>query len=363
MDNQKLYDIKNDFLKEWPLSRIQNMTLEEYTNLEKTSFCYWLEAITSHVGSIWGGSAYKFGIYKRRDTSTTITVDNRITDGEYAWFHKYGTTRDEAFQTVKQIIIKIINNSLENKFEEIDSIDLGDAYKWKIAFLYGDFNLINIFKNESLFEAALSLGYKRNDKSYSILNRFILSKKNKGQEFFEFTQELWQKTSLANPKKYWIYAPGENANKWEEFYNEGIMGLGWDELGDLDNYSSKKDIKIRLQELEGVESSKQNDTAANYEFHKVIKEGDVIIVKKGINQLLGYGIVISDYYYDEIKTSYQKCRKVEWKLNGNWKLEFNLPLKTLTDITKLTTEDPMFSKYYEKLLSIMENNTVSKYNY
>jgi 5-methylcytosine-specific restriction endonuclease McrBC GTP-binding regulatory subunit McrB len=363
MNNTELYDIKNNFLKEWPLSRIQNMTLQEYTNLEKTSFCYWLEAITTDVGSIWGGSAYKFGIYKRRDTSTTITVDNRITDGEYAWFQKYGTTREEAFQTVKHIIIKIINNSIENKFEEIDSIDLGGAYKWKIAFLYGDFNLINIFKNESLFEAALSLGYKGNDKSYSILNRFILSKKDKGQEFFEFTQELWQKTSLANPKKYWIYAPGENANKWEEFYNEGIIGLGWDELGDLDNYESKKDIKNRLQELEGEENSKQNDTAANYEFHKVIKEGDVIIVKKGINQLLGYGIVISDYYYDEIKTSYQKCRKVEWKLKGNWKLDFNLPLKTLTDITKLTTEDPMFSKYYEKLLSIMENNTVSKYNY
>ncbi|NBW28688.1 MAG: endonuclease, partial [Flavobacteriaceae bacterium] len=126
MMNEILYKLKESFLKEWPLSRIENMTLEEYTNLEKTSFCYWLEAITSHVGSIWGGSAYKFGIYKRRDTSTTITVDNRITDGEYAWFHKYGTTRDEAFQTVKQIIIKIINNTLENKFEEIDSIDLGD---------------------------------------------------------------------------------------------------------------------------------------------------------------------------------------------------------------------------------------------
>ena len=83
------------------------MTLEEYTNLEKTSFCYWLEAITSNVGSIWGGSAYKFGIYKRRDISTTITVDNRITDGEYAWFQKYGTTRDEAFQTVKKIIISL----------------------------------------------------------------------------------------------------------------------------------------------------------------------------------------------------------------------------------------------------------------
>lgn len=360
MNNSELYDIKNNFLKEWPIERLEAMTLEEYTNLDKTSFCYWIEAITANVGSIWGGSAYKFGIYKRRDLSTIITVDNRITDGEYAWFQKYGTTRDEAFQTVKQIIIKIIDNAKKNTFEEIDSIDLGDAYKWKIAFLYGDFNLSNIFKNESLFEAALSLGYKGNDKSYSALNRYIFSKKNENQDFFEFTTQLWQKTSLANPKKYWIYAPGENASKWDEFYQEGIMGLGWDNLGDLDNFASKKDIKKRLQELEGVESTKQNDTAANYEFHKVIKEGDVVIVKKGKNQLLGHGIVVSNYYYDEDKTTYQKCRKMDWKLTGNWKVDFNLPLKTLTDITKYTTEDPNFNKYHERLIAVMEGSKSHK---
>lgn len=360
MNNTELYDIKNNFLKEWPIERLETMMLEEYTNLDKTSFCYWIEAITTDVGSIWGGSAYKFGIYKRRDLSTTITVDNRITDGEYAWFQKYGATRDEAFQTVKQIIIKIIDNAKKNTFEEIDSIDLGDAYKWKIAFLYGDFNLSNIFKNESLYEAALSLGYKGNDKSYSALNRYIFSKKNENQEFFEFTTELWQKTSLANPKKYWIYAPGENASKWDEFYQEGIMGLGWDNLGDLDNFASKKDIKKKLQELEGVESTKQNDTAANYEFHKVIKEGDVVIVKKGKNQLLGYGIVDSNYYYDEDKTTYQKCRKMDWKLIGNWKVDFNLPLKTLTDITKYATEDPNFNKYHERLIAVMEGSKSHK---
>jgi hypothetical protein len=34
-------------------------------------------------------------------------------------------------------------------------------------------------------------------------------------------------------KKYWIYALGENAVMWNEFYLKGIMGLGWDNLGDL----------------------------------------------------------------------------------------------------------------------------------
>lgn len=358
--NESLYQLKEDFLAEWPLSRIQEMSLDEYTNLDKTSFCYWLEAKTNDLGSIWGGSAYKFGIYKRRDISTTITVDNRITDGEYAWFQKYGTTKEEAFQTVKDIILSIIKNIQNNTFEKIDPIDLGDAYKWKIAFLYGNFNVVNIFKNESLLEAAISIGYKESNKNYAALNHFILSKKEAKQDYFEFTAELWQKTSLANPKKYWIYAPGENASKWEEFHHEGIMGLGWDDLGDLDNFASKKDIKKRLQELEGVESTKQNDTTANYEFHKVIKEGDVIIVKKGINQLLGYGFVVSDYYYDEEKTTYQKCRKVDWKLKGNWKVEFNLPLKTLTDITKYTTEDPNFNKYHERLIAIMEGSNSQK---
>lgn len=360
--NEKLYQLKESFLKEFPLSRIQNMSLGEYTNLDKTSFCYWLEAKTHDLGSIWGGSSYKFGVYKRRDISTTITVDNRITDGEYAWFQKYGSTKETAFQKIRSILITIIENAQNDTLENIDDIDLGDAYKWKIAFLYGNFNVVNIFKNESLLEAAQSLGYKGDIKNYATLNRYIISKKALKQDYFEYTAELWKKTTLANSKKYWIYAPGENANKWDEFYNEGIMGLGWDKLGDLDNYATKKDIKKRLQELEDVDSSKQNDTAANYEFHKVINEGDVVIVKKGIGELLGYGVVTSDYFFDENRDSYQKCRKVDWKLKGSWKIDINLPLKTLTDITKYPTEDTNYTKYYQRLLAIMEGtNNIKNY--
>jgi 5-methylcytosine-specific restriction protein B len=30
-----------------------------------------------------------------------------------------------------------------------------------------------------------------------------------------------------NAVTYWIYSPGNNAEKWEDFYNEGIMAIGW----------------------------------------------------------------------------------------------------------------------------------------
>ena len=242
--NETLYQLKETFLQEWSLTRIQNMTLEEYTNLDKTSFCYWLEAKTHDLGSIWGGSSYKFGIYKRRDISTTITVDNRITDGEYAWFQKYGTTKEAAFQTVKNTIISIIQNAQNNTLENIDAIDLGDAYKWKIAFLYGNFNVVNIFKNESLLEAAQSLGYNEASKNYSDLNRFIFSNKPSEQDYFDFTAELWKKTSLANSFSEII----ENFKSYLEFsetkirdftFNEKKKGKNWIWISDDKNIIGK----------------------------------------------------------------------------------------------------------------------------
>ena len=55
---------------------------------------------------------------------------------------------------------------------------------------------------------------------------------------------------------------------WDEFYNTGIMGLGWDRIGDLNNYKSKDEIITRLQEIEETEGSKKNDATANFEFQE-----------------------------------------------------------------------------------------------
>jgi len=43
--------------------------------------------------------------------------------------------------------------------------------------------------------------------------------------------------------RYWIFTPGEQARLWDEFRVEGIMGIGWDGIGNLSEYSSKNDIK------------------------------------------------------------------------------------------------------------------------
>ena len=47
--------------------------------------------------------------------------------------------------------------------------------------------------------------------------------------------------------RYWLYAPGKKARKWEYFYARGIMGLAWGgELGDLRAYASRSDMERQL---------------------------------------------------------------------------------------------------------------------
>lgn len=156
-------------------------------------------------------------------------------------------------------------------------------------------------------------------------------------------------------KSYWLYAPGEQAYLWDEFYKSGIMGIGWDEIGDLRHYKSLKEIKEALNNVYGGNRSKRNDAPANYDFLYSIKIGDVVIVKKGRKELLGYGVVESDYIYDETRSEFKNSRKVSWKKRGSWKANHSLVLKTLTDITKYKSGQPEYNTYYERLLGIMDS--------
>jgi predicted RNA-binding protein with PUA-like domain len=85
---------------------------------------------------------------------------------------------------------------------------------------------------------------------------------NQGTNFSATEEEYLAILDLSqnnNEKQYWLYAPGENARNWEEFYNEGIMALGWDEIGDLTQYTSRDQIKKALVNAYGGDGSKKND--------------------------------------------------------------------------------------------------------
>ncbi|WP_397445963.1 EVE domain-containing protein [Polaribacter sp. R77954] len=610
--NENLHKLKQEFLAYWSLEKLKNMSLEEYTDTNReNSFCYWLEHITRDLGSIVGGSSYKFGIYKMGATSKTESATNRTNDGFYAWHTKYGATKEDAFTTIKSIIISIANYAQQNNLQPIDDIDLGNAYKWKIAFLYGDYNCVNMFKLDALRIIAGNLNIKYNNKtSISYFHKAILELKPKEQEYFTYCHHLWKQYQerqvdvkkdfakwlnkntfdsyrnylgysnqsieeklieinsffdeidffLVDPKKinalistimfllnkkeraknldfieydsknsngipkailgknnyikflkekfeyktpnywifqgnpniydikralkaghlkswkvaahkdkikigdqviiwqtgenagcyalaevtsevsvfeeenyeqkyyvnstdsestervkirilkylaedpilweelkdnlvfsefkagnqgtnfsatqiefetllnwnrtnnikYWLYSPGGNADHWDEFFEANIMAIGWDRLGDLKQYKSKDEIKEALDHINGNSDRKPNKVTANYEFANTMQIGDVIIVKQGRSKLLGYGVVTSDYFFDSEREGFKSCRKVDWKLKGEWHSEHKLVLKTLTDVTIYDSEYEKYDKYSDYLMALMTGGKKQK---
>ncbi|WP_418639461.1 AAA family ATPase [Winogradskyella sp.] len=162
--------------------------------------------------------------------------------------------------------------------------------------------------------------------------------------------------SAKESPKYWLYASGRNAEHWDGFYDEGIMAIGWDKLGDLSQYDSKEDVFDALKENYGGEGDKKNNVAANYDFLYNMAIGDVVIVKRGRGELLGYGVITSEYFFDTSRVGYKSCRKVDWKLKGNWQTPFSLVLKTLTDVTQYESKSAQYEFYYENLMGIMKGD-------
>ena len=135
-------------------------------------------------------------------------------------------------------------------------------------------------------------------------------------------------------KKYWMYAPGENASKWSRCQEQSHICIGWDGLGDLSEITSLEDCRDALKDLyNNPDSSFMNDGLAVWEFSHEMQPGDVVYAKHGQNNIIGRGIVKSDYIYDSSQEDFYHIRKIEWTHIGKWKLG-NIVQKTLTDITK-----------------------------
>lgn len=176
-----------------------------------------------------------------------------------------------------------------------------------------------------------------------------VSKKYNNSKIFAFPKRYINKfdiNTFFNNIKYWLYSAGEKSYKWDEFYKDGIMAIGWDYLGDLTKYSSQEEIANKITKEENKTQYPMNDSKANWEFAKDMQVGDIVYVKKGLQDaLIGRGIVKSDYIYDANRNEYKSIRKVEWTHNGIYDVDFKVldikqwNQKTLTEISQSKYKD------------------------
>lgn len=228
-------------------------------------------------------------------------------------------------------------------------------------------NNVNKFENEVAFARNYLVNAGYIDKS--VYGIWTLTEAGKSVDMTsEMASDIFKNVLSSSPSKkeknidaladedvhtvrYWLYAPGEGSCMWDEFYTSGIMAIGWGEIGDLSTFDSKDAMKIKMREVIDESLSYKNAAHATWQFANEMKIGDIVFVKKGMHQIIGRGVVMSDYEYDNTRDDeYKNIRQVDWTHNGVWPHPGQAVMKTLTDITSYTD-------YVEKLNSLFEDET------
>ena len=152
-------------------------------------------------------------------------------------------------------------------------------------------------------------------------------------------------TDITVAQRVWMYAPGHGASAWNECVDEGIMVIGWDEIGDYTQYDSREAIANALKEALQDESSMTNASLACWQFQHELKPGDIVYAKRGLYAIVGKGVVKSEPRYEPERKEYTQVRDVEWIAIGDWDIRNaaipmgggetmkSLPMKTLTEWT------------------------------
>jgi AAA domain (dynein-related subfamily)/Mrr N-terminal domain len=149
------------------------------------------------------------------------------------------------------------------------------------------------------------------------------------------TPETGQEISVDAPRapRVWLYAPGRDAEHWDEFYREGIVAIGWNELGDLARFRDIDEVAETIREVYERDTNPMNDARACYEFAHEMRPGDLVFAKRGRSRIVGYGTVLGEYRFAPNRDNYQQIRRIRWDGRGDWTGEHMLAMKTLTDIT------------------------------
>lgn len=198
-DFQQEYKLWDEFLTAWPVSRLVAMSLDDYTQAgAKDSFTYWIESRLDKLGSIWGGSAFKFGVFSRKDTEDKTSDAKLSYSDTHGWYSSLGTTAEEAFDKVRGFVMQVATLAAQGDVTGIEAFEqLGEAFKWKIAFHYQNRQepvIVDIFKRAPL--AAYTGGTA--SQSMAALQQAALAKRPEGTGILEFGRQVWEAWSQKN---------------------------------------------------------------------------------------------------------------------------------------------------------------------
>lgn len=323
---QKAKMERQEILNRFPLSEWPSMPLEKYAlGLPDSSstYCWWLEFNSPHLGSIKGGSATKHLVYKHKNKP--------------GWYYYPSTMQDEneAWQAIRGDFVKAFELAKEGNWEQIDELPYimgARAVRGKTLFIYFPNEIIPVHSIAHIRHFLELLGVWKDEMSKweSVkLNRTLLRTLRSTPGI-----EDWSTVEIALLLYFWAHpreskrivkiAPGENAEYWDECLNNGYICVGWDKVGDLRDYQDLDEIKARFSEIYPYGGNKATVTRKSKELWTLmeLEPGDIIIANDGISKIKAIGEVIEPgYSWNEERSIFKNVVSVKWDTSYEQNIE------------------------------------------
>ncbi len=356
----------NRFLKRWGKDTVKVMKLEEYNSVgSKDSFCYWLEHESEVLGLIGGTPSNKFGIWQIKNAIEGAS-DDFLDDGNYKWYKKYGSTANVAFNSIKELLITIIESAEIGEFQKIDGIDYFSLAKWKVAFIYSGCKLLPIYKKETIRQIAKNLEFVNYTHArISELHKYIITQKEDNEDFFDFASRQYRIGVKSQERNYYIigtkYGDDRGNNVIDiskDMYEQNVIATGFFWSEDLSHLYRKSraaisnwmDKNLKSKYSENYENAKRTLT-----YFLSIKVGDIIAIKShgqyGNLTIIAYAEVIEvsgKVYYHSVENDLGHCINVsflEKEFYKNVGLNYALTIHQIIPNIKENHFEKIFGSY------------------
>lgn len=119
--------------------------------------------------------------------------------------------------------------------------------------------------------------------------------------------------------RFWMIRAGSGAYLIDEFLDEKIVAIGWNEIGNLNDVNNIEELKKKLQEAyPGQKQRTVNMNAGQiYRFRNEFSKNDFAVTYNPSSRQYHIGKIKSDYYFTDQKTEFYNNRDVEWEYTIN----------------------------------------------
>ncbi len=315
-----------EILKRFPIEAWQTLPLERYVlGLDDSDvYSWWIEFGSLHLGSMAGGTARKHLIYWSKKNSSYY-FPQTYSDVEQAWSAVRG-----AFISA----FELGQANDWNAVDEIESFHGAGALRVKTMHVYFPDHILPITSDLHLKHFLTQLGVVESE--LKGLRRIALNRKL--LETLRAIPELanWKTNELERLLYHWAdprdtrrivkIAPGENAEFWQECLQQGFICVGWDDVGDLNEFESLDDLLERFTEK----------YAALYNDHRAtikrkakevwtlsqLEPGDIVVANKGKSEILALGEVQDPgYVWRPARAKFRHTVNVKWDTSYAQKIE------------------------------------------